>query len=192
MPTTRRWSYLWASRCSCPVLTYLFLRAGSWASAGWAPIVSCTMWVLLLMSWSFLHPLLSILSSMYHSFILMMPQVMPIGSCPLTLSLLRDSLSAKWSPSFITIAVGVVSSIWFIGLCMVWRTPLGSLRGTSPALLSRSPNTGSRWGLVRGLGTVPLRMPLTLHLILSLHSVPQHCLSAGSPNLLVRTLSDLF
>ena len=91
--------------------TFLFLRAGSWASAGWAPIVYCTMWVLLLMSWSFLHPLLSILFSMSHSFILLMPQVMPLGSWPLTLSLLRDTLSTKWSPSFITIAVGVACSI---------------------------------------------------------------------------------
>ena len=41
------------------------------------------------------HPLVSILSSMYHFFVLMMPQVMPVGSCPLTLSLLRDSLSLK-------------------------------------------------------------------------------------------------
>ena len=82
------------------------------------------------MSWSFPHPLLSILSSMYHSFILMMPQVMPVGSCPLTLSLLRGSLSLKWSPSFITIAVGMASSIWFIGQGMVWRMPLGSQKGT--------------------------------------------------------------
>ena len=50
---------------------------------------------LLHMSWSFPHPLLSILSSMHHSFILMMPQVMAVGSCPLILSLLRDSLSLK-------------------------------------------------------------------------------------------------
>ena len=63
------------------------------------------------MSWSFLHPLLSILFSMYHSSILMMPQVMPVGSYPLTLSLLRDTLSTKWNPSFIIIAVGVACSI---------------------------------------------------------------------------------
>ena len=75
--------------------TYLSLRVESWASAGWAPIVSCAVWVLLPMSWSSLHPLLSILSSMCHSFVLMMPQVMPVGSCPLTLSLLRDTLSMK-------------------------------------------------------------------------------------------------
>ena len=75
--------------------TYLFLRAGSWASAGWAPIVYCAVWVLLLMSWSFLHPLLSILFSMHHSYVLMMPQVMPVGSCPLTLSLWRDTLSTR-------------------------------------------------------------------------------------------------
>ena len=172
MPTTRRWSCLWASRCSCRVPTYLFLRAGSWASAGWAPIVYCAVWVLLLMSWSFLHPLLSILFSMYHSFVLMMPQVMPVGSCPLTLSLLRGTLSTNWSPSFVTITVGVAYSIWFIGLGMAWRMPLGNLRGTSPTLLPRFPSIGPRWGLVRGLGTVPLRMPLTLHLTLSLHSVP--------------------
>ena len=91
--------------------TYLFLRAGSWASAGWAPIVYCAVKELLLMIWSCHHPLLSILSSLYHSSVLMMPQMMPVGSCPLTLSLLRDSLSTKWSPSFITITVGEVSSI---------------------------------------------------------------------------------
>ena len=91
--------------------TYLFLRAGSWASAGWAPTVCCTVWGLSLMSWSFPHPLLFTKSSMYHSFVLMMPQVMPVGSCPLTLSLLRDTLSTRWSPSFITIAVGVACSI---------------------------------------------------------------------------------
>ena len=172
--------------------TYLFLRAGSWASAGWAPIVYCAMWVLLLMSWSFLHPLLSILSSMYHSFILMMPQVMPVDSYLLILSLLRGTMSMRWSPSFATIAVGVACSIWFTGLGMAWRMPRGNLKGTSPALLPRFPSIGPRWGLVRGLGTAPLKMPLTLHLILSRHSVPQHCLSTESPYLLVRTLSDLF
>ena len=99
--------------------TYLFLRDGSLASAGWVPTMCCTVWGLSHMSWSFLHPLLSILSSTYHSFVLMMPQVMPVGSCPLTLSLLRDTLSTKWSPSFITVAAGMVSSIWFIGLGMV-------------------------------------------------------------------------
>ena len=75
--------------------TYLFLRAGSWASAGWVSIMYCVMWVLLLMSWSFLHPLLFILFSIFHSFVLMMPQVMPVGSCPLILSLLRPSLSSR-------------------------------------------------------------------------------------------------
>ena len=122
--------------------TFLFLRAGSWASAGWAPIVYCAMWVLLLMSWSFLHPLLSILFSMYHSSVLMMPQVMPVGSCPLTLSLLRDTLSMKWSPSFVTVTMGGAYNIWFTGLGMGWRMPLGSLRGTSPTPLPRSPSTG--------------------------------------------------
>ena len=122
--------------------TYLFLLAGSWASAGWAPIVSCAVWVLLLMSWSSLHPWPSILSSMYHSYVLMMPQVMPVGSFPLTLSLLRGTLSTRWSPSFVTVAVGVACSIWFTGLGMGWRMPLGSLRGTSPTPLPRSPSTG--------------------------------------------------
>ena len=75
--------------------TYLFLRAGSWASVGWAPIVCCVEWELLLMSWSSLHPLLSIQFSMYHSFVLMMPQVMPVDSYPLTLSLLRGTLSMR-------------------------------------------------------------------------------------------------
>ena len=75
--------------------TYLFLQDGSLASAGWAPTMCYAVWGLSPMGWSFPHPLLSILSSMYHSFILMMPQVMPVGSCPLTLSLLRDSLSLK-------------------------------------------------------------------------------------------------
>ena len=172
--------------------TYLFLRAGSWASVGWAPIVCCVVWALLLMSWSSPHLLLSIQFSMYHSFVLMMPQVMPVDSYPLTLSLLRGTLSMRWSPSFVTVAVGVACSIWFTGLGMAWRTPRGNLRGTSPTPLPRFPSIGPRWGLVRGLGTVPLRMPLTLHLILSCHSVPQHCLSAGGPYLLARTLSDLF
>ena len=98
---------------------------------------------------------------MYHSFILMMPQVMPVGSCHLTLSLLRDTLSTKWSPSIITIAVGVACNIWLIGLGMAWRRPLGNLRGTSPTRLPRFPSIAPRWGLVKGLGTVPLRMPPT-------------------------------
>ena len=75
--------------------TYLLLQGGSLTSAGWVPTMCCAVWGLLPMSWSFPHPLLSILSSMYHSFILMMPQMMPVGSCPLTLSLLGDSLSTK-------------------------------------------------------------------------------------------------
>ena len=56
---------------------------------------------------------------MYHFFVLMMPQVMPVGSCPPILLLLGASLSTKWSPSFVTVTVGVVCSIWFIGLDMV-------------------------------------------------------------------------
>ena len=176
MPTTRRWSCLWASRCSCRVPTYLFLRAGSWASVGWAPTVCCVVWELLLMSWSSLHPLLSIQFSMYHSFVLMMPQVMPVDSCPLTLLLLRGTLSMRWSPSFVTVAVGVACSIWFTGLGMAWRTPRGNLKGTSPTLLPRFPSIGPRWGLVRGLGTVPQKMHQTLHPIQRHHSVPQPCL----------------
>ena len=172
--------------------TYLFLLVGSWASAGWAPIVSCAVWVLLLMSWSFLPPLPSILYSMYHSSVLMMPQVMPVGSFPLTLSLLRGTLSTRWSPSFVTIAVGVACSIWFTGLGMGWRMPLGSLRGTSPTLLPKSPSTGPSWALVRGPGTVPQRMLLTLHLIQTHPSVPPFCLLAGGLYPLVKILSDLF
>ena len=91
--------------------TYLFLRDESLTIAGWAPTVCCIVWRLLPMSWSFPHPLLFILSSMFHSFVLMMPQVMPVGSFPLTLSLLRDTLSTKWSPSFVTVAVGIACSI---------------------------------------------------------------------------------
>ena len=144
------------------------------------------------MSWSSLHPLLSIQFSMYHSFVLMMPQVMPVDSCPLTLLLLRGTLSMRWSPSFVTVAMGVACSIWFTGLGMAWRTPRGNLKGTSRMLLPRCPSIGPRWGLVRGLGTVPQRMPQTSHLIQRHHSVPQPCLSAGDPYLLVRTLSDLF
>ena len=70
--------------------------------------------------------------------------------------------------------------------------PLGSLRGISPTPLQRSPSTGPSWGLVWVLGTVPLRMLLILHLTLHPHSVPQACLPAGGPYLLVKTLSDLF
>ena len=144
------------------------------------------------MSWSSLHPLLSIQFSMYHSFVLMMPQVMPVDSYLLILSLLRGTMSMRWSPSFATVAVGMACSIWFTGLGMAWRTPRGNLKGTSPTLLPRCPSIGPRWGLVRGLGTVPQRMPPTLPLILSCHRVPLLCLSAGDPYLLVRTLSDLF
>ena len=69
------------------------------------------MWGLLPMSWSYQLLLLSTLSSMYHSFVLMMPQVMAVGSYPLILSLSRASLSLRWSPSFTTIAVGMASNI---------------------------------------------------------------------------------
>ena len=75
--------------------TYPFLRDGSLASAGWVPTMCCAVWGLSHMTWSFPHPLLSILSSMCHSFILMMLQVMAVGSCPLILSLLRASQSLR-------------------------------------------------------------------------------------------------
>ena len=88
--------------------------------------------------------------------------------------------------------MGVASSIWFIGQGMVWRMPLGSLKGTLLTLLLKSPSTGPSWGLVRGPGTVPQRMLLTLHLIQTHPSVPPFCLLAGGLYPLVRILSDLF
>ena len=117
---------------------------------------------------------------------------MPVGSCPLTLSLLRDILSTKWSPSFVTVTVGVASYLWFIGQGMVWSMPLGSPKGTLPTLLLKSPSTGPSWEFVRGPGTVPQRMPLTLHLIQIHHGVPQLGLLAGGLYPLVRILSDMF
>ena len=88
--------------------------------------------------------------------------------------------------------MGVASSIWFIGQGMVWRMPLGSQKGTLPTLLLKSPSTGPSWGLVRGPGTVPQRMPLTLHLSLTPHCMPRPGLLAAGLYPLARTLSDLF
>ena len=59
-------------------------------------------------------------------------------------------------------------------------------------LLLKSPSTGPSWGLVRGPGTVPQRMLLTLHMTQIHHCMPQLCLLAGGLCPLAMILSDLF